>query len=74
MASYHRSIRLVQQDKLNIGNTGTVLQFLWHFCTTGMYIAFYKRKKRRIIESNFLKVVELVFVEFIMKIIWRSIK
>ena len=45
MASYHRSIRLVQQDKLNIGNTGTVLQFLWHFCTTGMYIAFYKRKK-----------------------------
>lgn len=36
MASYHRSIRLVQQDKLNIGVTGTVLQFLWHFCTTGM--------------------------------------
>ncbi|XP_029032765.1 XK-related protein 6-like [Osmia bicornis bicornis] len=34
MASYHRSIRLVQQDKLNIGVTGTVLQFLWHFCTT----------------------------------------
>ncbi|KAK1126447.1 hypothetical protein K0M31_005082 [Melipona bicolor] len=34
MASYHRSIRLVQQDKLNIGNIGTVLQFLWHFCTT----------------------------------------
>ncbi|KZC09005.1 XK-related protein 6 [Dufourea novaeangliae] len=34
MASYHRSIRLVQQDKLNIGITGTVLQFLWHFCTT----------------------------------------
>ncbi|CAD1468696.1 unnamed protein product, partial [Heterotrigona itama] len=36
MASYHRSIRLVQQDKLNIGNTGTVLQFLWHFCTTDL--------------------------------------
>ncbi|XP_076296826.1 XK-related protein 6 [Lasioglossum baleicum] len=34
MASYHRSIRLVQQDKLNIGIMGTVLQFLWHFCTT----------------------------------------
>ncbi|XP_031833264.1 XK-related protein 6 [Nomia melanderi] len=34
MASYHRSIRLVQQDKFNIGITGTVLQFLWHFCTT----------------------------------------
>lgn len=34
MASYHRSIRLVQQDKLNIGITGTVVQFLWHFCTT----------------------------------------
>ncbi|XP_054003602.1 XK-related protein 6-like [Hylaeus anthracinus] len=34
MASYHRSIRLAQQDKLNIGLTGTVLQFLWHFCTT----------------------------------------
>lgn len=38
MASYHRSIRLAQQDKLNIGITGTILQFLWHFCTTGMYI------------------------------------
>ncbi|CAK9820892.1 Cell death abnormality protein 8 [Anthophora plagiata] len=36
MASYHRSIRFAQQDKLNIGVTGTVLQFLWHFCTTGM--------------------------------------
>ncbi|CAK9820893.1 XK-related protein 6 [Anthophora plagiata] len=34
MASYHRSIRFAQQDKLNIGVTGTVLQFLWHFCTT----------------------------------------
>ncbi|XP_076673060.1 XK-related protein 6 isoform X2 [Andrena cerasifolii] len=34
MASYHRSIRLVQQDKPNIGITGTVVQFLWHFCTT----------------------------------------
>lgn len=34
MASYHRSIRLAQQDKLNIGVTGTVVQFLWHFCTT----------------------------------------
>ncbi|XP_076628451.1 XK-related protein 6 [Colletes latitarsis] len=34
MASYHRSIRLAQQDKLNIGITGTILQFLWHFCTT----------------------------------------
>lgn len=34
MASYHRSIRLAQQDKLNIGVTGTILQFLWHFCTT----------------------------------------
>ncbi|XP_050574548.1 XK-related protein 6-like [Bombus affinis] len=34
MASYHRSIRLAQQDKLNIGITGTILQFIWHFCTT----------------------------------------
>ncbi|CAL7934399.1 unnamed protein product [Xylocopa violacea] len=34
MASYHRSIRLAQQDKLNIDVTGTVLQFVWHFCTT----------------------------------------
>ncbi|XP_076766728.1 XK-related protein 6 [Xylocopa sonorina] len=34
MASYHRSIRLAQQDKLNIDITGTVLQFVWHFCTT----------------------------------------
>ncbi|XP_011173356.2 XK-related protein 6 [Solenopsis invicta] len=34
MASYHRSIRLAQQNKLNIGVMGTVLQFLWHFCIT----------------------------------------
>jgi hypothetical protein len=36
MASYHRSVRLAQQHKLNIGIFGTVLQFLWHFCITGM--------------------------------------
>lgn len=36
MASYHRSIRLAQQDKSNIGVIGTVLQFLWHFCITGI--------------------------------------
>ncbi|XP_012222540.1 XK-related protein 6 [Linepithema humile] len=34
MASYHRSIRLAQQDKSNIGVIGIVLQFLWHFCIT----------------------------------------
>lgn len=34
MASYHRSIRLAQQNKLNIGVAGTVLQFLWHFSIT----------------------------------------
>ncbi|KAL0098398.1 hypothetical protein PUN28_008362 [Cardiocondyla obscurior] len=34
MASYHRSIRLAQQNKSNIGVIGTVLQFLWHFCIT----------------------------------------
>ncbi|XP_018406605.1 PREDICTED: XK-related protein 6-like [Cyphomyrmex costatus] len=34
MASYHRSIRLAQQNKLNIGVVGTVLQFLWHFSIT----------------------------------------
>ncbi|XP_011865093.1 PREDICTED: XK-related protein 6 [Vollenhovia emeryi] len=34
MASYHRSIRLAQQNKSNIGVAGTVLQFLWHFCIT----------------------------------------
>lgn len=37
MASYHRSIRLAQQDKSNIGVTGIILQFLWHFCITGIY-------------------------------------
>lgn len=37
MASYHRSIRLAQQNKFNIGVMGTVLQFLWHFCITGIY-------------------------------------
>ncbi|XP_071573926.1 XK-related protein 6 [Temnothorax nylanderi] len=34
MASYHRSIRLAQQNKSHIDVTGTVLQFLWHFCIT----------------------------------------
>ncbi|XP_029679092.1 XK-related protein 6 [Formica exsecta] len=34
MASYHRSIRLAQQDKSNIGVIGIILQFLWHFCIT----------------------------------------
>lgn len=34
MASYHRSIRLAQDDKLNIGVTGSVLQFLWHLLVT----------------------------------------
>lgn len=38
MASYHRSIRLAQQNKSNIGVIGTVLQFLWHFCITGIYL------------------------------------
>lgn len=38
MASYHRSIRLVQQNKSNISVVGTVLQFLWHFCITGICI------------------------------------
>lgn len=37
MASYHRSIRLAQQDKSNIGVIGIILQFLWHFCITGIY-------------------------------------
>jgi len=36
MASYHRSIRLAQQDKSNIGTVGIILQFLWHFFITGM--------------------------------------
>lgn len=34
MASYHRSIRLAQQDKSNIGTIGIILQFLWHFFIT----------------------------------------
>ncbi|XP_026295978.1 XK-related protein 6 [Apis mellifera] len=34
MANYHRSIRLAQQDKLNINIIGIVLQFVWHFCIT----------------------------------------
>lgn len=38
MANYHRSIRLAQQDKLNINIIGIVLQFIWHFCITGVYI------------------------------------
>lgn len=37
MASYHRSIRLAQQDKSNIGFIGTILQFFWHFFITGIY-------------------------------------
>ncbi|XP_023727672.1 XK-related protein 6 isoform X2 [Cryptotermes secundus] len=34
MASYHRSIRFVQEDKDNISWPGTVMQFLWHFMIT----------------------------------------
>lgn len=41
MANYHRSIRLAQQDKSNIGAVGTLLQFSWHFCITGIYIYIY---------------------------------
>lgn len=36
MANYHRSIRLAQMDKYNIGIIGSILQFMWHFCVTGM--------------------------------------
>lgn len=45
MASYHRSIRIAQEDKSNISNVGTAFQFLWHFFITGnlaefVYLAF----------------------------------
>jgi len=36
MAEYHSVIRLAQEDKLNIDITGIILQFLWHFCITGI--------------------------------------
>lgn len=41
MASYNRSIRLAQDDKLNIGSTGTILQFLWHLLITGKFFFFF---------------------------------
>ncbi|KDR18462.1 XK-related protein 6, partial [Zootermopsis nevadensis] len=34
MASYHRSIRFVQDKKDNISWSGTVMHFLWHFMIT----------------------------------------
>jgi hypothetical protein len=34
MASYHRSVRFVQEDKDNISWSGTVMQFMWHFMVT----------------------------------------
>lgn len=34
MASYHRSVRFVLDTKENISNTGTAMQFMWHFLVT----------------------------------------
>uniref|UniRef100_A0A2S2QER2 XK-related protein n=1 Tax=Sipha flava TaxID=143950 RepID=A0A2S2QER2_9HEMI len=36
MASYHKNVRIAYENKKNIGNTGTVLQFLWHIMITSM--------------------------------------
>lgn len=64
MASYHRSIRLVQQDKLNIGITGTCLQFLWHFCTTGMLIIV-SSKNLKFTPANVLSVSRILSLSVI---------
>ncbi|XP_026807050.1 XK-related protein 6 [Rhopalosiphum maidis] len=34
MASYHKNVRIAYENRKNIGNTGTVLQFLWHIMIT----------------------------------------
>jgi hypothetical protein len=40
MASYHRSIRMVQADKDNMSYAGTAMQFMWHFNVTGNYLIY----------------------------------
>lgn len=37
MASYHKNVRIAYENRKNLGNTGTVLQFLWHIMITGVY-------------------------------------
>lgn len=49
MASYHKNVRIAYENRKNIGNTGTVLQFLWHIMITGMF-NMYLRCKKYIIE------------------------
>jgi len=49
MASYHKNVRIAYENRKNIGNTGTVLQFLWHIMITGMF-NIYLRLKKYIIE------------------------
>ncbi|XP_029341269.1 XK-related protein 4-like [Acyrthosiphon pisum] len=34
MASYHKNVRIAYENRKNIGNTGTVLQFLWYIMIT----------------------------------------
>jgi len=34
MASYHKNVRIAYENRKNLGNTGTVLQFLWHIMIT----------------------------------------
>lgn len=41
MASYHKNVRIAYENRKNIGNTGTVLQFLWHIMITGIFYYSY---------------------------------
>ncbi|XP_050420888.1 XK-related protein 6 isoform X2 [Adelges cooleyi] len=34
MASYHKNVRIAYEERKNIGNIGTILQFLWHVTIT----------------------------------------
>jgi len=45
MASYHKNVRIAFENRKNIGNTGTVLQFLWHIMITGIFFINFRFKK-----------------------------
>lgn len=45
MASYHKNVRIAFENRKNIGNTGTVLQFLWHIMITGIFLINFRFKK-----------------------------
>lgn len=38
MASYHKNVRIAFEERKNIGNVGTFLQFVWHISITGKLI------------------------------------